>query len=108
MDKKDFYHEKIQNDPSIRLFILPVERKLQQLMKVPIKLTELRDISSERTRIAHVELRSLYHQRLFIDECQRTNFPDGYEHTALIKEMIHHIAALDLDRANTKLKVFRY
>ncbi len=108
MEKKDFYHEKVRKDPSISQFIFPVEQELQQLMKLPVKLMKLRDISSEHHCIAHADLRSVHQQRLFIDECQRTNFPDRYEHTTLIKEMVHHIAALDSNSVNTKLKVFRY
>jgi hypothetical protein len=77
--------------------VSPIERKIEQSIQQPSRLLDLRKISSQRHRIAHQDIKSFEEQRDFIGKCKQLEFPPDYEFSILLKQMIDHLAALDVD-----------
>ena len=67
-EQKDRGDEEIQNHSIVGQFIGPVEEALQNSIGFPIKLIQLRNISSERHQVAHANFKHPDEQRTFLDE----------------------------------------
>jgi len=86
--------------------VSPIEKKVQESIQLPLHLLDLRKIANQRHRIVHDEMRSVDEQRDFIENCQQLEFTKQYEFSTLLKQMVDHLAALDVDITNTKLTAF--
>jgi len=107
MNNTDVFDEKIQNDSLIVQFLSPIEKEVEQFIKFPFKLLDLRKMSNDRHSIAHQDVRSICEQRTFIAQCQQVDPPKEYEHIVLVKHMVKCLATLDAVSVNTKLQAFR-
>lgn len=106
IDKKKKFSHEVQKDPLIIQWVSPIERKIEQSIQLSLNLVDLRRIAGERHIIAHREIRSVDEQRDSIEQWQQLEFPEEYEFSILLKQIVDHLAALDVDPINTKLKSF--
>jgi len=84
LDQKGIFLNVVQQHSTISQLITPIENKLLKQTGFTFKLINLRKICTERNLIAHIGVRSVSDQRLFMSELKNEKFLDAYEHLSPI------------------------
>jgi hypothetical protein len=63
MNQNDVCDEKIQNHGKIVQLLSPIEKEVEQSIRLPLKLIDIRRMSKERHGIAHQPLRTIEEQK---------------------------------------------
>ncbi len=93
----------VQQHSTISQLITPIEKELLKQTGFTFRLINLRKICTERNLIAHIGVRSVSDQRLFMSELKNQEFPNDYEHLLTINQIISCLSSLDVNPTNTQL-----
>ena len=90
-----FFSDEVHQYPTIRQLISSIEIELYNQTNRSFQMIDLRKFSTERHAEAHIKVRYVTKQRLFLRELQSKIFPDHYTHLSTLQKFISCLSSLD-------------